>query len=161
MLTIKRTNSESNDFRKLNTELDKELAISDGKDHSFYAQYNKIDSIHHVLVAYDDEKPIACGAIKKHSEKVMEIKRMFVLPENRGKGIATLVLKELELWAMELNFNKCILETGKKQPDAINLYKKNGYKIIPNYGQYRGVENSICFEKEIGHHSDSHVLIFL
>ena len=149
MLTLKRTNSESTDFRKLNTELDKELAISDGKDHSFYAQYNKIDSIHHVLVAYDENKPIACGAIKKYSNEVMEIKRMFVLPENRGKGIATIVLKELELWAKELNFKKCILETGVNQPDAISLYKKNGYKIIPNYGQYANVENSFCFEKEI------------
>jgi len=149
MLTLKRTNSESTDFQKLNTELDKELAISDGKDHPFYAQYNKIDSIHHVLVGYDGEKPIACGAIKKYSDEIMEIKRMFVLTENRGKGIASLVLKELELWAKELNFKKCILETGINQPDAISLYKKNGYKIIPNYGQYANVENSFCFEKEM------------
>ena len=85
MFSIKRTNSESADFRKLNTELDKELAISDGKDHSFYAQYNKIDSIHHVLVAYEGDKPIACGAIKKYSDEIKEIKRMFVLPEHRGK----------------------------------------------------------------------------
>ena len=150
MLTLKRTNSESTDFRKLNIELDKELAISDGNDHSFYAQYNKIDSIHHVLLAYNGEKPIACGAIKKYSADLMEVKRMFVLPENRGKGIATLVLKELEKWANELNFKKCILETGINQPDAISLYKKNGYKIIPNYGQYANVENSFCFEKRIG-----------
>ena len=149
MLSIKRTNSESADFRKLNTELDKELAISDGKGHSFYAQYNKIDSIHHVLVVYNNDKPIACGAIKKYSDEVMEIKRMFVLPEHRGNGIATLVLKELEKWAKELNFKKCILETGINQPDAISLYKKNAYKIIPNYGQYANVENSFCFEKEI------------
>ncbi|HEY9115762.1 MAG TPA: GNAT family N-acetyltransferase [Bacteroidales bacterium] len=149
MLSIKRTNSENAEFRKLNVELDKELAISDGKDHSFYAQYNKINSIHHVLVGYEGETPIACGTIKKYSEDVMEIKRMFVLPGHRGKGLATLVLKELELWAKELNFKKCILETGINQPDAIRLYKKNGYKIIPNYGQYAHVENSFCFEKEI------------
>jgi putative acetyltransferase len=149
MLRIKRTNSESADFRKLNTELDKELSISDGKDHSFYAQYNKIDSIHHVLVGYDGEKPVACGAIKEYSTEIMEIKRMFVLSGNRGKGIATLVLKELEKWAKELNFKKCILETGINQPDAISLYKKNDYKLIPNYGQYANVENSFCFEKEI------------
>lgn len=149
MLSIKRTNSESTDFRKLNITLDKELAISDGKDHSFYAQYNKIDSIHHVLVAYNEGKPIACGAIKKYSDEVMEIKRMFVLPENRGKGIATNILKELEQWAKELNFKKCILETGINQPDAISLYKKNGYKIIPNYGQYANIANSFCFEKKM------------
>jgi putative acetyltransferase len=149
MLRIKRTNSESSDFRKLNVELDKELAISDGKDHSFYTQYNKIDSIHHVLVGYYGERPVACGAIKKYSDEIIEIKRMFVLPGHRGKGVASLVLKELELWARELNFKKCILETGINQPDALSLYKKNGYKIIPNYGQYANVENSFCFEKEM------------
>jgi GNAT superfamily N-acetyltransferase len=79
----------------------------------------------------------------------MEIKRMYTLPECRGKGIATKVLIELEKWANELSYEKCILETGKKQPEAIALYKKNGYKLIPNYGQYAEMENSVCFEKEI------------
>jgi GNAT superfamily N-acetyltransferase len=149
-VSLIRTNSENQDFQKLNAELDKELAILDGKDHSFYAQYNKIDSIRHVVVAYDNHEPIACGAIKRYSDETMEIKRMYVLPGNRGKGIAALVLKELEKWAKELNFNKCILETGINQPNAIRLYKQNAYKIIPNYGQYANIENSFCFEKEIG-----------
>ena len=67
----------------------------------------------------------------------------------RGEGIATIILKELEVWAAELHYEKCRLETGKKQPEAIELYKKNGYKVIPNYGQYEGVENSVCFEKSL------------
>ncbi len=71
------------------------------------------------------------------------------MPGSRGKGIASKILAELEIWATELFYEKCILETGKKQPEAIALYKKNGYNIIPNYGQYAGVENSLCFEKEI------------
>ncbi len=79
----------------------------------------------------------------------MEVKRMYVTVNYRGQGIASVVLKELEEWAAELNYDKCVLETGNKQPEAIALYKKNGYKIIPNYGQYKNVENSICFEKEI------------
>ncbi len=58
-------------------------------------------------------------------------------------------LAELEKWAAELGYNKCVLETGKKQPEAIALYKRSGYKIIPNYGQYIGIENSVCFEKAI------------
>jgi putative acetyltransferase len=74
---------------------------------------------------------------------------MFTLPEGRGKGIATKVLTELELWATELSYEKCILETGKRQSEAIELYIKNGYKLISNYGQYAEIENSICFEKEI------------
>jgi len=79
----------------------------------------------------------------------MEVKRMFVLPNKRGKGIASIILKELEKWAIDLSFKKCLLETGKKQPEAIRLYHKNGYKIIPNFGQYQNVENSVCFEKII------------
>jgi GNAT superfamily N-acetyltransferase len=77
----------------------------------------------------------------------MEVKRMYVLPNNRGKGIATTLLWELEKWALELGYMKCVLETGKRQPEAISLYEKSGYQRIPNYGQYKGVENSICFEK--------------
>ena len=80
---------------------------------------------------------------------------MYTAPESRGKGIASQVLRELENWASELSYKKCILETGKKQPEAIGLYKKNGYKIIPNYGQYAGVDNSLCFEKEVAHGAEA------
>jgi GNAT superfamily N-acetyltransferase len=149
-MTIIRTNSENTDFIELVKLLDADLAIRDGKDHSFYAQYNKIDKIKYVVVAYNNNKPIACGAIKEFAPQVMEVKRMYTLPENRGKGIAQKLLTELEIWAKELSCVKCILETGKKQPEAIQLYKKSGYNIIPNYGQYIGIENSVCFEKELG-----------
>ena len=147
MISIVRTNSESADFVGLVRHLDMELAERDGKDHSFYAQFNKIDMIKHVVVAYEDDQPVACGAIKEYEPGTMEVKRMFTLPASRGKGIATRVLSELENWAAELNYTKCVLETGKKQPEAIRLYEKGGYKLIPNYGQYAGVENSVCFEK--------------
>jgi len=148
-MTIIRTNSENTDFIGLVKLLDADLAIRDGKDHSFYAQYNKIDKIKHVVVAYENDKAIACGAIKEFAPELMEVKRMYTLPENRGKGIAQKLLTELERWAKELSYAKCILETGKKQPEAIQLYKKSGYTIIPNYGQYAGIENSVCFEKEL------------
>lgn len=147
MISIVRTSSESADFVGLVRHLDMELAERDGKDHSFYAQFNKIDMIKHVVVAYEDDQPVACGAIKEYEKGTMEVKRMFTLPASRGKGIAARVLSELENWAAELNYTKCVLETGKKQPEAIRLYEKRGYKLIPNYGQYAGVENSVCFEK--------------
>ena len=146
---IIRTNSDNRDFIELVKLLDAELAIADGEDHVFYSQFNKIDKIRYVILAYENEKPVGCGAIKDYGENAMEIKRMFVSPARRNKGIASKILSELEIWASELSYNKCILETGKRQPDAIGLYKKNGYKQIPNYGQYTGVENSVCFEKEI------------
>jgi len=149
MIVLKRTSSDDKDFQRLVEELDKDLAIRDGEDHSFFAQFNKIDLIKHVVVAYDSEEPVGCGAIKEYADNTMEVKRMFVPLEKRSKGIASLVLGELEVWAKELNFTKCILETGKKQPEAIKLYLKNDYRIIPNYGQYADVESSVCFEKII------------
>jgi len=147
MIVCVRTNSENADFRKLVKELDADLAIRDGEDHSFYSQFNKIDKMKHTIVSYDSQTPVGCGAIKEYSQGTMEVKRMYVIENRRGEGIATTILKALELWAVELNYKKCILETGKKQPEAIELYTKNGYHIIPNYGQYENVENSICFEK--------------
>ena len=149
MLKIVRTNSSDKDFIALVKLLDADLQIRDGEDHPFFAQYNKLDNIKYAVVAYLDEIPVGCGAIKEYDEHTMEIKRMFVNPELRGKGIATKVLIELENWVRELNFSKCILETGKRQPEAIRLYQKNGYEIIPNFGQYKNVKSSVCFEKII------------
>jgi putative acetyltransferase len=149
MITIKRTNSDDPDFKSLVSFLDDELAIADGDDHAFYSQFNKIDNIKYVVLAYENGIPAGCGAIKEFGLRTMEVKRMFVSPDKRNKGFATRILAELEKWASELSCSNCILETGKRQPDAIGLYLKNGYKSIPNYGQYAGVENSVCFEKEI------------
>lgn len=148
-ILLKRTDSQNADFQALVRELDHELAIRDGAEHGFYAQFNKIDAIRHVVVAYREDEPIGCGAIKQYSEGVWEVKRMFVPKQKRGSGVATVVLGELERWARELNAAKCILETGLKQPEAIRLYEKNRYRLIPNYGQYAGVDNSVCFEKDL------------
>lgn len=149
MINIVRTGSDNPDFISLVELLDIELAERDGADHPFYAQYNKIDKIKLVVIGYSENKPVSCGAIKEYEPGIMEVKRMFTLPDYRGKGIAAIILNELENWAKELAYKKCILETGIKQPEAIRLYEKNGYKLIPNYGQYAGAENSVCFEKEI------------
>ena len=74
---------------------------------------------------------------------------MYVDPSLRGQGIGTILLLALEKWAKEMNYANCVLETGKRQPDAVALYKKNGYSIVDNYGQYKGIENSICFSKTL------------
>ena len=149
MITILRTSSENKDFISLVNLLDADLALRDGNEHSFYHQFNKIDLIKYAVILYENNLAVACGSIKQLNSDTMEVKRMYTLPESRGKGLASLVISELESWARELSFKKCILETGKKQPEAIKLYKKNGYRLIPNYGQYTGVENSLCFEKDL------------
>lgn len=144
-----RTDSLNNHFKELVKLLDADLAIRDGADHAFYAQFNKIDLIQHVIVAYENEAPVGCGAFKKYDDTSAEIKRMYVLPQHRNKGIAASVLLQLEQWAKKEGFQSTVLETGLKQPEAIRLYEKSGYSRIPNYGQYAGIENSVCMKKEL------------
>jgi GNAT superfamily N-acetyltransferase len=149
MIKIIRTDSDNQDFIELVRRLDADLAERDGDDHSFYDQFNKIIKIKHVVVVYENDEPVGCGAIKAFNPDTVEVKRMYTAPERRGKGTATRILSELERWAVELSYTRCVLETGKRQPEAIRLYEKNGYTSIPNYGQYVGVENSVCFEKKL------------
>lgn len=149
MLKLVRTNSENTDFVYLVKQLDAYLKVTDGDEHAFYNQFNNIDVLKHTLVAYLNNKPVGCGAFKQFNENSVEIKRMFTLHETRGQGVATKILNALENWAKELNYLTCILETGIRQVEAVNFYKKNDYKVIPNYGQYINVENSVCFEKEL------------
>jgi GNAT superfamily N-acetyltransferase len=149
MYKLIRTNSQNKDFIDLVKLLDEDLARRDGEDHSFYAQYNKLDNINHALVLYKNNLPVCIGAIKEFDADSMEVKRMYTLSDFRGQGLAKRVLLKLENWANELGYKRCVLETGKRQPEAINLYKKNGYTSISNYGQYMGIENSLCFEKQL------------
>ncbi len=149
MITLIRTDSENPDFIDLVVHLDAYLSEKDGDEHAFYNQFNKIDKITHVIVAYHADKPVGCGAIKEYDLESIEVKRMFTSPNTRGLGVATSVLKGLEIWANELGYQKCVLETGKRQVEAIALYEKCNYNRIPNYGQYIGIENSVCFEKSL------------
>lgn len=143
-----RTTSNNSDFEKLVVQLDAYLAIVDGEDHEFYAQFNKSNQLKNAIICYENDKPVGIGAYKEF-ENAAEIKRMFVLSEYRGKGIATQILKELELWVKEEGYTTSLLETGFLQKDAINLYKKCGYTISENYGQYKDVETSICMKKKL------------
>ena len=149
MLDLVRTQSTNQAFIDLVRLLDADLKRRDGDDHTFYAQFNKIDKLNQVVVASLDGVPVGCGAIKPFQENTAEVKRMFVKPEYRGKGVATAVLQELERWASELGFLALVLETGKAQPEAIALYTKKGFQQIPNYGQYAQVENSVCMQKAV------------
>ena len=149
MFHLLRTDSNHPDFIALVQQLDAELAQRNGEQHAFYDQFNKIAAIKHAVVLYEGDQPVGCGAIKEFTPDAMEVKRMYTAATGRGKGIATQVLQALEVWAAELGYTKCVLETGKNLPEAIALYQKNGYQSIDNYGQYIGVENSVCFEKQL------------
>lgn len=149
MLQFVRTNSSNKAFIHLVQLLDADLAVRDGAEHAFYAQFNKVHMIQHVVIAYENNTAAGCGAFKAFDSDSVEIKRMYVLPTHRNRGIAAAVLQQLEQWAKEEGYSAAVLETGKKQPEAIRLYEKCGYSRIPNYGQYAGVENSVCMKKEL------------
>ena len=148
-IKIIRTNLENKDFIKLTKELDAYLKITDEDEHDFYNQFNNTDVLKNIVVIYDDKIAVGCGAIKKFDETSAEVKRMFVSLEKRGSGVAQKILQELEICAKELGYQKCMLETGIRQVEAVKFYKKCSYQVIPNYGQYQGMENSICFEKQL------------
>lgn len=149
MITVTRTTSDNQDFEKLVIALDAYLAILDGEDHAFYAQFNKSSALKNAIIVYENETVVGIGAYKEYDSETVEMKRMYTLPEHRGKGIASKILSELELWATEENYKIAVLETGFMQKDAISLYQKLGYVITENYGQYIGVENSICMKKTL------------
>ena len=148
MISIIRTNADDLEFKNLVQLLNSELSDRDGGDHPL-SQYNPIDTLKYVVLAFENQKVIACGAIGEYDQSTMEIKRMFVLPKARGKSVATKILVELENWAAEMSKKKCVLFTGSKQPEAIRLYEKNGYKQIEKYGKLAEISDSLCFGKEL------------
>lgn len=106
MIKLVRANSENQDFIELVKHLDIYLEEKGGDEHSFYAQYNKLDTIKKVVVAYDDEEPVGCGAIKEFKHRTMEIKRIYTSTVSRGKGVASKILSELEKWTVESGFER-------------------------------------------------------
>jgi len=147
MLKLIRTNSENKDFINLVKKLDAYLTIVDGDDHGFYHQFNNIDVLKHVVIAYSHNIAVGCGAFKAFDKSSVEIKRMYTNPEFRNEGIASKILKALEIWSKELGYTSCILETGIRQVEAVRFYKKNNFIIIPNFEPYKNVDNSLCFKK--------------
>ncbi|MFK7922077.1 MAG: GNAT family N-acetyltransferase [Bacteroidia bacterium] len=149
MIKLIRTNPQHPDYQRLVADLDASLRITDGDEFDFYAQFNQSDVIKYVMLAQANDLAVACAAIKEFDAKTMEVKRMFVSESHRNQGIASILLEGLEAWTLALGFPNCILETGVRQVAAIRLYEKNGYKRIPNYGQYLGQASSVCFQKSL------------
>jgi GNAT superfamily N-acetyltransferase len=149
MTNISRTNSNNPDFLLLVRELDGDLQSWYQERQAIYDQFNKVPNLNTVVVLYHNTTPVGCGCFKAFDEITAEIKRMFVTPLRRGTGIATFILTELENWAKELGYSRTVLETGTKQHEAIRFYQREGYVITENYGQYIGMETSICMKKQL------------
>jgi putative acetyltransferase len=149
VISLARTNNTNPDFQKLINELDRDLFDRYSTGQLLYTEHNLIEALETVVIAYDERLAVGCGCFKKYEHGKVEIKRMFVRTSHRGTGISKLILSELERWAVELGNKIAVLETGKKQTVAISLYKKFGYFPIKNYGPYKNLPQSICFEKKL------------
>lgn len=148
-VNIRRTTPSDADLRYLVALLDAELRASNGDVQDILDQFNLIGESFKVIIAYSGSAPIACGCFKDFEAGAVEIKRMFVHKDHRRSGLATTVLGELESWARELGYERAVLETGTRLTGAVNLYKTNGYKVRPQYGQYVDMDYSVCMEKSL------------
>jgi GNAT superfamily N-acetyltransferase len=101
------------------------------------------------FVAYVDGAPVGCGAVRQIQGAEAEIKRMYVAPALRSRGVGGLVLQALEAEARALGATRLVLETGERQPAAIHLYEKLGFQVIPPFGEYVGSPLSVCMAKDL------------
>jgi len=147
MAELRRVNTLSPDFSGLVKDLDIELKQQYPDIQHVYAPLNKLEDIKTAVIAYESNIPVACGCFKINNPESVEIKRMYVKKDFRGKGLSKLILNELLQWAKDLGNTVAVLETGIKQLEAISLYKKSGFEITQNYGPYINNINSICFQK--------------
>ena len=150
MITFQRSDNSNPDFKKFCEELDKEFWVRYPDSQHNFQQHNTVNEFARIIVVYDDKAAIGCGCYRPAKEfNAVEIKRMYVRPERRGAGIARMILSELEIWAGQEGYEQSILETGINQPEAIALYRRSGYRLIPNYPPYVDVSESICMKKEL------------
>jgi GNAT superfamily N-acetyltransferase len=144
-----KTDSKNTDFMKLIKLLDDTLNEQYGELQKQYDKHNKVDYINNVIIIYKDEVPVACGAFKEHNSDTIELKRIFVVKENRRQGLSKIIIDELEKLGRGKGYENAVLETGIKQYEAIGLYKSTGYEIIQNYEPYIGNANSVCMKKSL------------
>jgi putative acetyltransferase len=148
MLTYKRTIGSDSKFKALVDDLDNDLWIRYPDIQQDLAPYNFVDESFRVIVVQENDRQVGCGCFRPVAETgVVEIKRMYVAPTLRNKGVGKMILAKLEQWAMEEGFVRAKLETGIRQPEAIAAYEKSGYTRIPNYEPYVNVKESICLMK--------------
>ena len=114
-----------------------------------YIPYNKLDDIHDVILAYDNNVPVGSASFKKYDDERAEVKRVFIKQEYRGRGISKKLMELLEDAARKKGYRYLILESGEPLVAAMALYRKIGYEVILNYGQYKDMKDSVCMRKKL------------
>lgn len=150
-LRFEYTNGSSENFIALCHSLDDFLnEIAGGEENrAAYISHNKFDDIHNVIIVYDNDLPIGCVSYQKYDDNCAEVKRAFIKPEYRGKGISHHMMELLENLVQEKGYRYLILESGGPLKAAIALYQARGYEVIPNYGPYENMPDSVCMRKEL------------
>ena len=145
------TDGSNPDFIELCHGLDKFLneLVGGEENRAEYISYNQLDDIHDVIVAYDDDIPVGSASFKKYDDECAEVKRVFIKQEYRGRGISNKLMELLENVAKGQGYHYLILESGEPLVAAMALYRKIGYKVIPNYGQYKDMPDSVCMRKKL------------
>lgn len=150
-MIMKRTDGTDKDFIENCRLLDMDLDRRVGKiiQREKYNRYNQLDEIREAIVIYEKDSPIGGGAIRRYSEDEIELKRIFVHPEYQGRGIGTMLVSALIEWAAELGYHRMILETGALLAESCAVYKKLGFEVIPNYGPYINMPESLCMARNL------------
>lgn len=146
-----RTDGKNQDFIENCRLLDMDLDRRVGKvvKREKYRKYNQLDEIQQAIVVYDGKKAVGGGAIRKYDDENVELKRVFVHTDYQGRGIGSRLVSLLIEWAAELGYQRMILETGELLAESCAVYRKLGFEVIPNYGPYVDMPESLCMAKEL------------
>ena len=139
------------DFRRfyLITEAYYDSLVGGKRNRVGFVPYNISETIQDVLIAYINDKAVACAGLKKYNESDAEIKRVWVEPEYRGNHIASAMMDMIEDKASHTGFKRAILQTREVMTDALGLYIKRGYYRIDNYPPYDKLEGAVCLAKDL------------
>ena len=148
-MQLLRTSNQDEQFVALTRQLDDELRQRYGELQDLYTPHNRLDCIDTALLGVVEGQAEACGCFKWLDGQRAEVNRMFVHPQWRRRGYSEQLLRALESWALELGAQQLLLETGRRQPEAIALYQKLGFTPIDGYGPYVSLGNSLCMAKSL------------
>ena len=146
-----RTDGKNEDFiencRLLDMDLDRRVGRQIKREK--YQKFNQLDEIREAIVVYDHGRAVGGGAIRRYDDENIELKRVFVHNEYQGQGIGSRLVSLLIEWAAELGYRRMILETGELLAESCAVYRKLGFAVIPNYGPYADMPESLCMAKTI------------
>ena len=146
-----RTDGKNEDFIENCRLLDMDLDRRVGKqiEREKYEKFNQLNEIREAILVYDNGKLVGGGAIRRYDDETVELKRVFVHNEYQGQGIGSTLVSLLIEWAAELGYRRMILETGELLAESCAVYRKLGFAVIPNYGPYADMPESLCMAKTI------------